>query len=316
MKIKKTVYKKSFEEAKTNGELDRYHESYKLNEDCCASIARAINDSNYEPNHYDLKHAAERVLHTYGNKRVLWVLAATVQQNLHDGRYSSTNKDWASTFHIPMLGGRYPTVNSHPVLVNSYIGYVKDIIAEQQQAIAVKRATKSDGLTAFAAEEKDLFYASESNPERDERLGYIGRLRGDFGSNGNEFWTTWLGGHADLKTKDFSAAFDNVVNELRSGVLKDYKSMATYCRSHPQAMLSESRQHYGFKLKTDKHICCLNLCAVRGDYNFYVYVFDRDRLERHHAEPKPSLLGKLEENKQKAADQPKPDHKKAKDLEV
>lgn len=305
MRIKKTVYTKSFEDAVAANEADRWRESDKLNAECCEAINTAINVSRFDTNHYNLKNAAQDVIHRYGDKRVLWVLAATVQLSFNDGRYSRANKEWAEGFTIPLHNKRHPTVPSHPCLVDGFIDRAKEVSAEL-----------AAGVTAFAADEKDLFYAGDSNPERDERLGYIGRLRGDFGKSGREFWTTWMDGHADLKSKAFSRSFDDIVNTLRGSILRDYKSMEDYCKSHPEALLSEGRRHYGFKLNTRTHTYCINCCSVQGDYNFYIHAFNRSTLEKSRVEPKPSLLGKLEENKQKTAALPPSAPKKVKDLEV
>ena len=62
--------------------------------------------------------------------------------------------------------------------------------------------------------------------------GLIGYLRADFGSTGNEFWTTWNDFRKDLKPDEFKAEFDDVINGLRDGdVLSGRKAMSSYCYS-------------------------------------------------------------------------------------
>ena len=60
--------------------------------------------------------------------------------------------------------------------------------------------------------------------------------RQDFGSTGNEFWTTWNDFRRDLKTDEFKAEFDDVINGLRDGdVLSGRKAMSSYCYSTPDS---------------------------------------------------------------------------------
>ena len=62
-------------------------------------------------------------------------------------------------------------------------------------------------------EEKELLY---SNRDETEELGCIGHLRGDFGSDGKEFWTTWFPHLCDgLNDDGFKDIFDAVINKLR-----------------------------------------------------------------------------------------------------
>lgn len=58
-------------------------------------------------------------------------------------------------------------------------------------------------------------------------------MRFDHGSGGKEFWTTWWehNGNA-LNTPEFKAEFQQLVDELRRGPLKDRTAMSSYCNSH------------------------------------------------------------------------------------
>ena len=60
----------------------------------------------------------------YGYDRVNWVLANTVQENIHDGRYSAENKAWARGFFIPKepeFQNSTFAVNAHPVLIDGFV---------------------------------------------------------------------------------------------------------------------------------------------------------------------------------------------------
>ena len=90
-------------------------------------------------------------------------------------------------------------------------------------------------IRPFAPDESALFY---SNGEKDKELGCIGHLRGDFGSGGKEFWSTWWEHQSELKTQEFKDEFDVFINSLRKqGLLKDRLSMADYCCQHSEAKI-------------------------------------------------------------------------------
>lgn len=60
-------------------------------------------------------------------------------------------------------------------------------------------------------------YTFKQSYQLSSQTGLIGYLRGDFGSIGNEFWTTWNDFRDDLKTGEFEGEFDNLINSLRDG---------------------------------------------------------------------------------------------------
>ena len=65
--------------------------------------------------------------------------------------------------------------------------------------------------------EAERKYTFSQSQQLSMQTGLIGYLRADFGSNGNEFWTTWNDFRKDLKTDEFKAEFDEVINGLRDG---------------------------------------------------------------------------------------------------
>ena len=110
----------------------------------------------------------------------------------------------------------------------------------------------------------------------------VGHLRGDFGS-GTEFWTTWWEHQEELKSQDFKDELDSLVNTLREdGPLKDLRSMERFCREHPQARMSpeSGSDDYCFRIDTARRCYYLRLLPRRGDYNFYIYCYQTDKLER------------------------------------
>ena len=93
----KPLYLYSLKEAAEWGEKDEWRESYLENCDCARATERAIDE------HYDgqcLDPCAQEIIDRYGFDRVNFVLAATVRQGTHDGRYSEDNKKWSRRFSV------------------------------------------------------------------------------------------------------------------------------------------------------------------------------------------------------------------------
>lgn len=84
---------------------------------------------------------------------------------------------------------------------------------------------ESKDLMEIAAAKESEYALMFSQPEQEDHAnGCIGHLRGDFGTDGNEFHTTWWPHQNDaLNTHEFKSDIDRVVNWLREGFapLKD-----------------------------------------------------------------------------------------------
>ena len=115
----KPLYLYSLKEAAEWDEKVEWSESYLENCDCARAIERAIDE------HYDgqcLKSCAKEIIDRYGFDRVNFVLAATVRQGTHDGRYSEDNKKWSRRFSVMDKENAWQYhVRSHPGLVNLFV---------------------------------------------------------------------------------------------------------------------------------------------------------------------------------------------------
>lgn len=115
--------------------------------------------------------------------------------------------------------------------------------------------------------------------------GCIGFLRGDFDTSGKGFYSTWEDKVKDLKTDEFKREFDDVINSLRFGygeLLKDRSSLSAYCQNNPDGVIEGNyTKEYGFRVDTDDHSYILRCNPTKGDYNFYVYAYDRETFEKH-----------------------------------
>lgn len=142
-----------------------------------------------------------------------------------------------------------------------------------------KRENKMIPEAIKMKEEKELFFY---NKDENRELGCIGYLRGDFGNGGREFWTTWFPHHfEELNDEKFKVIFDAVINKLREpcGVLSDRESMRTYCRMQPQCRVSHPYgEQWGFRILTQDYALYLRCIPTSGDYNFYVFCYDKEML--------------------------------------
>ena len=101
----------------------------------------------------------------------------------------------------------------------------------EEHSLEYPQDDRKFAIKAASFDEAALFYAM--TPEEDQRLGCIGHVRMDFGHRGQEFWHTWWPrGPEELNSPEFKAELQEVVDELRTSVLKDLAGMTKYCWGH------------------------------------------------------------------------------------
>ncbi len=119
--LKSPVYPYPFDYARDNGELEQYRLSNKANIACTREIDAAIS-KHHSGFSFDSKAALQGIVKKFGYERTLFVLAATVRNGEHDGRYSRANKDWART--VPVFDTERSvqySLRSHPVLADDFV---------------------------------------------------------------------------------------------------------------------------------------------------------------------------------------------------
>ena len=127
------VYREMANYAYEAGELDMYRASRDANMACKEAIEAAISE-NYVDYRLSTIVAVETVLEQFSEERVQYVLANTVQHNLHDGRYHAENKDWAGKISVCVENSESFIVSQvHPGLVNLFINQFKDLLPEKTQ---------------------------------------------------------------------------------------------------------------------------------------------------------------------------------------
>lgn len=121
----KPIYRETYLYASENNEFGVFHQDKKLNDECRNAIDKAINDSQYDTNHYKMKDAVKQVVDEYGSERVELLMAKIVQGADWDGRYSRQNKEWAKGFDVPeSMKDIYS--NTHPCLLDGFLNKVRE----------------------------------------------------------------------------------------------------------------------------------------------------------------------------------------------
>lgn len=156
------VYRQSFEYASQHGEADAWHASNQRNQACAQAIDKAVQESNYDTFHYNLKGAAEKVVGEYGPDRVNTVLANVLLNHDYDGRYSSDNKRWAQGFDIVPDKGIF--CNTHPHVLDGFIDRAREITAtlEAQRSAGM---VGSYTITRSIQFDNDRGFAYGENPK-------------------------------------------------------------------------------------------------------------------------------------------------------
>ena len=96
-------------------------------------------------------------------------------------------------------------------------------------------------------------------------------------------FSSWFDFREELKTDEFKAEFDDVINSLREegDILHNRRALAKYCYCTPQSRMQEEPGYYGVRVDTEKYAYLLRLNPDRGEYNLYCYCYRRDWLDQH-----------------------------------
>ncbi len=125
--------------ATEHGEQALFRASHNANVACRDAIEKAIAD-NYDGRHFDAESTLAQVGEKFGQERVKYILAATVQDKDWDERYSQENKSWAKTLPIAdgttTWGGNrnheFTLNKSHSVLVDALVTHARKEFAKEQ----------------------------------------------------------------------------------------------------------------------------------------------------------------------------------------
>lgn len=120
---------------------------------------------------------------------------------------------------------------------------------------------------------KDLFY---SGSEREQHC--VGHLRGDFGEDGDEFWTSfWPHDGIHLAGDDFNNELSSLIRILRKTLLRNRSHMQCFIQQHPPLTLeSGAVMAYGYQVIADRYEYYIRCTPQPGCYNFFIYAYLRE----------------------------------------
>ena len=152
------VYKGTLEQAMGERDVDAYLDSRKLNLDCKKAIEDVIRE-NFDGLHLK-QDAAKEVVERFGEERMNFVMANTIRELSHDGRFSRQNKDWAEHIEVPENISRGRNLNldyvieSHPAVLDGFIDMARAEIRMQriEQAIGENEVTITAETRGYEAE--------------------------------------------------------------------------------------------------------------------------------------------------------------------
>ena len=133
-------------------------------------------------------------------------------------------------------------------------------------------------------EPEERSFAYTQDPQTLHSSGCIGHLRVDMDSTGTGFFSSWDTHSPSLKDEAFKAEFDALINELRfnddlGGILKNRSSMSKFCHAIPGSEITDDGRNFGFRIDTDEYAYMLRLNPNKGEYNAYIYAYDREILD-------------------------------------
>ena len=141
-------------------------------------------------------------------------------------------------------------------------------------------------ITLRSMTREERIYSYTQSSQIGSQTGNIGHLRADMDSGGESFFSTWFDFRKDLKTGEFKAELDDVINHFRfsdvlgEDFLKNRTALSKYCFAHPEASNQDFRDFF-FRADTEEYAYLFRLNPYKGEYNMYCYCYRRDWLDHH-----------------------------------
>ena len=138
-------------------------------------------------------------------------------------------------------------------------------------------------------DEHDLFFHMEG--EAAMHHGFVGYLRGDYGSSGQEFHTTWFDSQADLKTQAFKDEFDGIIDYLREASIDPVEVSDVFqfhCLQSMRRRMTDTAVR--FKIVTEGYSYYFRCQPQVDDCHLYCMTFDNrfllPEIEKLYAMPR------------------------------
>ena len=133
-------------------------------------------------------------------------------------------------------------------------------------------------LMKMSEAERKLIFRFEDGESCKAHL--IGNVRGDFGRNGDEFYSSWFPEDDNKNTPQFKRDLADVIDFFRENeecpALRNYRDMASVCRNHPEWKIRHSydNDNYAARVETENFVFYIRFIVRLNDYNFYVFGYE------------------------------------------
>lgn len=140
---KPAVYLQDYAFAKEYGEVDQFSSSYRLNVECKEYLEKEI-EENYADNRLDASAVLDAAEKQFGEERVRYVLANTVQKKgSYDTRLQGRNVEWAKAITIASSAGPDGVDRSPYFVIDAVNTGLVDLVVTAFQARHRKGGEKS-----------------------------------------------------------------------------------------------------------------------------------------------------------------------------
>lgn len=166
------VYQHTGSYAREAGEIEAYRASLKENCACRDAIDQIVKE-NFDG--LRLNAGIERkILDAFGPERVTWVLANTIMQREHDGRFSASNREWAQAVQIPIdrtesgiVRNDHFVLSSHSAVLDGFISATrKEMAADLEKAKYMKEQANRPSVRSALRDKQQTTKSTEKKPDQ------------------------------------------------------------------------------------------------------------------------------------------------------
>ncbi|MBR3149681.1 MAG: hypothetical protein IKF64_05870 [Eubacterium sp.] len=143
----------------------------------------------------------------------------------------------------------------------------------------------NDKYNIRPASNDEILYSYTQGQQIAGQTGAVGYMRGDFGDGGQNFYTSWFDINPVLKTDDIKDNFNYLINTLND---RDFLQSAKLMRAFfKKAQATCIEGNFGvesvMRIDSGNYSYIFRVCPASVDYDFYVFAYMKDQLDRHIA---------------------------------
>ena len=173
--------------------------------------------------------------------------------------------------------------------IGSHTFHICEFAERMERGGSIYRPKNTPSYILEQIDQSEFEYMFRPNDENQNR-GCICYIRGYFDSSIDEqLQTTSMiesrENYKKLRTEKFSLECDNVINYFRfqsdTPILKSRIKMSNAAYDTQAQRLASDNEVSGYRLTTDENVYYFRCCPRRGDYNVYIYCYNKEMLNKH-----------------------------------